>query len=127
MKTRFLLGAFAFSCLADIACANDIPPIPISQQISQADLVVIGRLGESGTCDVQGTRVRCAELITDGLLKGLREVPGQRRYVLYSSGVGENRTETLFIPTTALIFLRRRENEFYEPLYGTRSVLPLAP
>lgn len=126
MKSSFfLIGAFAFSCLEGVVCANDIPPVPIDRQISQADLVVIGRLGENRSCDVQGARVRCAELIIDGVLKGAHEIPGLRRYILHSSGLGESRIDFLFVPTTSLIFMRRRDGEVYEPLYGDRSVFPL--
>jgi hypothetical protein len=125
MKPLQAFGTFLFLCTAGAALSNDVPPVPIDQQLSQADLVVVGTLGESNTCPVDGLPVRCAELISDAVLKGSRAVPGLRRFVLLSSGQGEDRIDILYIPSSALIFLRQREGELYEPLYGDRSVFPL--
>jgi hypothetical protein len=124
MKLHIVVSLLAL-CLGVAARSNDIPPVPIDRQLSEADLVVVGRLGESASCNVEGSSVRCAELIVDVVFKGPREIPGQRRYVLLSSGLGEGRVEILYVPTNALIFMRRREGQFYEPLYSDRSIFAL--
>lgn len=124
MKLSIVVSLLIF-CPGAAAWSNDTPPVPVDRQLSEADLVVVGRLGEGAACDVEGRSVRCAELIADAVFKGPREIPGQRRYVLLSSGAGEGRIEILYVPTNALMFMRRREGQFYEPLYGDRSVLAL--
>jgi hypothetical protein len=124
MKIYLALGLLC-SCLSSTAWSNNVRPIPISRQLSEADLAIVGRLGGTTSCNVEQIPTPCAELITDTVLKGSPDIPGQHRYVLLSSGIGEDAVNTLFVPANALIFLRQRNGEIYGPLHGVRSVFPL--
>ncbi len=119
-----------------MATANGSRPLPLETQLLRADLVVVGRLGPQTTCLLANRPYPCAEISTDVVLKGSREAPGMRRYILFHTGIMELSIQHVRISENALFFLARipppaaREDgqaEFYRAVQGPYSVLPITP
>lgn len=136
MRTRAILLIAWLSCLAfDPVYANGVRPDPLDRQLARADLVVVGRLGARTTCTMRFVRQVCAEILTETLIKGPVTARGVHRYLILSSNVMEFSIEDIFIPESALLFMDSVQvqpavlldttGEFYLPLQGHRSVVPL--
>jgi hypothetical protein len=120
---------------ADCAFANVVPPMSLELQHAQADLVVVGRLGQRATCSVGVQRLPCAEILTDVVLKGPPGIPTVRRYLVLFEGIEESRIDDMVIVGRALIFMTRGideapdaingPRELYLPVRGRQSILEL--
>lgn len=132
VRLGFFLLAFLVSNSAE---ANGVPPAPLRNQLTRADLVVVGQLGPATFCVVGNRRYPCAEMAADVVLKGSLPSPGVRTYVILNFGVMELSIEHVRVPTRALFFLKRmqfegpdeaqRAVEYYRPVSGHQSVLPI--
>ena len=105
--------------------ANVVPVVSLELQRMQADLIVIGALGERSTCAMGRERLPCAEILVDVILKGEPEGLFVRRYLLLDLGVEETKIENLPLNGRLLMFVRRRDREMYEPVNGRHSILTI--
>lgn len=137
MANMAKLGLFALAFLASTgAGANGVPPTSLEIQLARADLVAVGRLGRPTSCLVGSRRFPCAEMMMDVSFKGAPAPSGTQRYLILNFGVMELSIEDVRVPARALFFLKRMqfENrdeargaiEYYRPVSGRQSVLPMA-
>jgi hypothetical protein len=127
--------AFVTILGATPAYANFVPPMSLQRQFAEADLVVVARLGERTTCELDRAREPCVEILADVVLKGPPATLGVPRYLILSSSVSELRIDGIDTSGTKLMFLRgggttstnllAARPEFYSPVQSFRSILPV--
>ena len=135
MFVRVLLAAGALVSVTGPSLANGVPATSLNRQFAQAELVVLGTLGQRSDCGVPMESRPCVEISTERVLKGSPAVLGVRRYLLLSSSVPELSLEPVAGSGRVLLFLHAgaRVNagrmvgtrELFSPVLGRRSVLPV--
>jgi hypothetical protein len=136
MRHLILTAFVAFACLDPVpAQANFIPPRSLESQLAEADLVLVGRLGDRTICPVRGRQEPCTEIHADVVLKGTPARIGVSRFLILSSPIMEMDIQRMDLSGTVLIFLRGpppdTENadllnlrpQYYSPVQAHRSIL----
>jgi hypothetical protein len=114
----------AIFLVASSASANQLQRRSVERQFADAELVAIARLGSRETCNYDGARWPCAELVIEGVLKDVRPGRQARRHLILYSGIAESSLEGVHLNGRYLLFLREHLG-FHLPVNGPYSVMEI--